>query len=216
VRESVTIYNQEPVSGIDALPGDKDFHGTPLSEFIQDAKISGTPTDVYILAKDGFAVRVSYDETDRINIVYTEENGWSVVAPDMPISAAAKDVAEIVVVSENSEVGLSVTDKDGKTSILGMGGILIAPTRTTLHSEGISEVESGGTVHASEVFTTEKSVRLSDVYEPYKGEPFAIETKDGGKYLTDGNGVFVLNEETIDFRDINGETYENVAGIILR
>jgi hypothetical protein len=194
----------------------KDFKDTILTELIAAAKVSGTPKDVYIVAKDGFAVRVGYDEADQITIVCTKETEWSVVAPDMPISTAAKQIAQIIVVSDGSEVGLSVTDKDGKQSVIGMGSILTAPTVTTLHSEGVSEIESGGSVHSSEVFTTEKSVRLKDVYPEYKGEPFALETGNGDKYLTDGDGVFVLNETTIDFRETGGEIYEDVTGITLR
>jgi hypothetical protein len=122
----------------------------------------------------------------------------------------------VVVVSDGSETGLRIVGKDGAETLIPMGQILTSPLTSELRFEGASEKEENERTFRSSVFTSARSFSLGNLWNGYGGEPFAVVTTDGGKYLTDGSGRFIVNSRTLDYAEGDGQTYETVEYIEIR
>jgi hypothetical protein len=213
----VSFKTAAPVKNDAALPGDRDFEGIALPEFLAGSELSGSPQSVWLISSgDGFSVKIDWDGAEKAYMIFSGANGWSVVAPEHPVSVNAMDIDRILVVCEGSAAGLRVARADGGIDVVPFGAILTSPMLTRFHFEGRAEIGTGADLLASEVYTRELSVSLADVYEGYGGEPFAVVTEDGDKYLTDGGGRFVIYRQAIDYVDSTGDVYENVAEIQMR
>jgi hypothetical protein len=200
----------------DAQPGDRGFEGTDLIEFLGSDVVSGTPREIYFVSRDGFTSMIAYEGASEVYVYFTNEDGWRVAAPRFPISTNAKGLASVVVVADDSKTGLRIVEEDGAEALLPMGRILTSPLTSELHLEGTSEKEDGEQTFRSSVFTSMRSFFLKDLWNGYGGEPFAVVTTDGGKYLTDGSGRFIVNDYTLDYAERNGQTYETVDYIEIR
>jgi hypothetical protein len=200
-----------------ALPGDRDFEGVSLPDFLAGSDISGVPQSVWLISSgDGFSVKIDWEGAEKAYMIFSRVNGWSVVAPEHPVSVNAMDIDRILVVCEGSEAGLRAVRADGGVDVVPFGAILTSPMLTQFHFEGKAETAAGAGLLASEVYTRELSVSLADVYEGYGGEPFVVTTESGEKYLTDGGGRFVIERQVIDYADDTGDVYENVVEIQIR
>jgi hypothetical protein len=203
-------------AAIDAAPDDDGFTGVPVTELIDKNDISGTPKEVYFFSSDGFVSSVNYKDAGDVYVIFNDDYGWCVTAPKHPVSTGAKSLSKIVIVSENSAFGLRVVGQDGDSTMISYGHILTSSVQTALHLEGSAEKETGGQVYVSKVYTVESSTSLKGLYEPYEREPCVVITADGGKYLTDGTGMFVIKDHTISYVEKNGDRYEGVLEIRLR
>jgi hypothetical protein len=200
-----------------ALPGDLDFEGVPLTDFLSQSAISGTPSAIWLISSgDGFSVKIDWAGAEKAFVIFSETKGWCLVAPDHPISANATDIDRIIVQSEGSTVGLRVQGADGQAETISMSRLLTASMTATFHFEGRAEQESGKNRLASEVYTRRFAVRFADVYEAYGGEGFAIATADGGLYLTNGGGLFEINRQRINYIETTGDVYADVEAVQLR
>ncbi|MDR1796984.1 MAG: hypothetical protein LBR44_05985 [Clostridiales Family XIII bacterium] len=207
-----------PVSSDSARLPDSYAGGMPLSEFVAQAGISGTPEEVYFISSgDGFCASISYESADKVTVYYDTEKGWHLDAPEHPQPVNAMDVDRFIVVSEGSEAGLPVVRADGSTDVVSFGEMLLAPMTAVYHLDGTSEIgsEAGGTQSVS-VYTRRFSVRLADLRPEYEGAPFVVVTGGGGKYLTDGGGRFVVYRQTLTYVEATGDEYEDVTEIQLR
>jgi hypothetical protein len=217
VERSVIRNNGTPVKNDTALPGDRDFEGISLTDFVAEANISGTPRTLYLVSSgDGFTSSVDYADADRIYVVFSATKGWSLVAPDHPPGASGMDIDHIIVVSENSKVGLSVVDQNGDTTLIPMGQLLTMPQRVEFRFDGRSVNEGVEGERAVSLYTRQYSVTLSDVGAKYAGLSFVVVTAGGETYLTDGGGRFVPYRQTIDYVEETGDVYEDVTEIRLR
>jgi hypothetical protein len=215
------IENTQQSTALDALPDDKNFHGMTLSDFLAAASPAGTPLDVYFMSADGFVAKVTYADADEIYVIYNEDKGFCIIAPNHPISAQARELSRFVVVSEDSDVGLNLVKADGSSLLLSKGQMLVSPLRTALRFQGSSEMRNGDQIRSSSVYTKELSARLGDLYGDYEGEPIVVVTKNNDKYLTDGTGYVIIGEQRFDYQESlsNGEagdTYEDIIEIQLR
>jgi hypothetical protein len=217
VRRNVIQNTADPVQNDAALPGDEDFEGVPLTEFIAVAEVSGTPRTLYLISSgDGFVSSIDYEGAERIYVIFSATKGWSLVAPDHPPAASGMDIDRIIVVSEDSEVGLSVVRQDASTTLIPMSRLLTAPQRVELVFDGRSVNEGPGGERAVSLHTWQHAVFLSDIDESYANVPFVVVTAQGDTYLTDGGGRFVLYRQTIDYVETTGDVYEDVVEIQLR
>jgi hypothetical protein len=217
VKHNIIRNSGVPVQNDAALPGDEDFEGIPLTDFIAEAGISGTPQTLYLVSSgDGFASGVDYAGAERIYVVFSATKGWSLVAPDHPPGASGMDIDHIIVVSEGSEVGLPVVNQDGGTTLIPMGKLLMAPQHVEFRFDGRAVNESAGGERAVSLYTRQYSVALADIDEGYAGLPFVVVTASGESYLTDGGGRFVPYRQTIDYIEETGDVYEDVVEIRLR
>jgi hypothetical protein len=161
-------------------------------------------------------VKIDWDGAEKAYMVFSRVNGWSVVAPEHPVSVNAMDIDRILVVCDDSEAGLRVARADGGVDVVPFGAILTSPMITQFHFEGRAEASAGGGALASEVYTRELSASLADVYGAYGGEPFVVVTEDGEKYLTDGSGRFAIYRQAVDYVESTGDVYEDVVEIQIR
>jgi hypothetical protein len=217
VERSVIKNGGTPVGNDAALPGDEDFEGVPLVDFVAEAGVSGTPRTLYLVSSgDGFVSSIDYADAGQVYVVLSSTKGWSLVAPNHPPGASGMDIDHIIVVSEGSEVGLSVVHRDGSTTLISTGQLLTAPQRVEFRFDGRSVNEAADGEHAVSLYTRQYSVALADVDEDYAGLPFVVVTADGGTYLTSGEGRFVPYRQTIDYVEATGDVYEDVVEIRLR
>jgi hypothetical protein len=213
VENYVSYKTGNPVKNDAAMPGDSDFEGVALTDFIADAIVSGEPEDIWLMSSgDGFAVKIAWDGAEKAYIIFSGVNGWSIVAPEHPLSVNAMDIDRVIVVSKGSESGLRVVRKDAGIDIVSFGDILTAPMRLSYHFEGLAETGK----LTSEVYTRELSVSLIEVYEGYDGDGFEVVTKNGERYLSDGDGRFCINRQRIDYIETTGDEYEYVEEIRLK
>jgi hypothetical protein len=212
----VSYKTEAPSKNDDALPGDKDFDGVSLPDFLASSEISGTPVSVWLISSgDGFAVKLAWDGLEDAYIAFSETNGWRCIAPKHPISANAMDIDRILVVSEGSEVGLPLTKPDGSTEVIPFGKILTSPLLTAFHFEGQADQGAGESQLSSEVYTRETTFSLADVYDG-EASGFVVVTANGDKYLTDGQGRFAVFRQTLSYIESTGDEYENVVEVQLR
>jgi hypothetical protein len=237
VQKYVSFKTGTPVKNDSALPGDKDFEGTPLTEFVGKAGLSGTPRELWLMSSgDGFAVKIAWAGAEKAYIKFSGENGWTIAAPEHPISANAQDVDRIIVVADGGSEGLDIVKPDGTREVVTFGKILTSPMLMRYHLEGRADAggngdsdsgngdsgadsqgsDADGGKLSSEVYTRELSVALADVYDDYGGGAFEITTQGGERFLTDGGGRFSVSRQTIDYIETTGDIYENVAQIALR
>jgi len=217
VDRNVIFNTGTPVKNDAALPGDQDFEGTPLTDFISQAGISGTPREIYFQSSgDGFCASAAWEGASEIYVIFSAAKGWCLAAPNHPPAANAIDVDRLIVVSENSERGLAVTRGDGGTEVVSFGEILISPLYSELHADGTSELNAGGDKRSVTLYTRKYAVNLADVRPEYADTPFIVLTENGGKYLSDGTGRFIIYRQTIDYMEATGDLYENVSEIRLR
>jgi hypothetical protein len=217
VGRNVIRNGGTPVANDAALPGDDDFEGVALTEFIAEADISGTPRTLYLVSSgDGFVSSVDYAGAERIYVILSATKGWSLVAPEHPPGASGVDIDHIIVVSENSEVGLRVVQQDGSTTLIPMGQLLIAPQRAEFRFDGRSANEGTGGEYAVSLYTRQYSVALADIDAKYEGVPFVVVTADGATFLTNGEGRFVPYRQKMSYVEVTGDVYENVVEIQLR
>ncbi|MDR2487202.1 MAG: hypothetical protein LBD12_04480, partial [Clostridiales Family XIII bacterium] len=143
VREHVFFQTGTPAKNDQALPGDSDFAGTPLTDFLSSSGISGRPESVYLISSgDGFVVKIPYRGAERAYVVFSREKGWCLIAPEHPVSANATDIDRILVVSKDSDVGLRVVGKDGQSETVSMGRMLTAPMTAEYHLEGRADASA--------------------------------------------------------------------------
>jgi hypothetical protein len=217
VKEYRSIKTADPVSDDKAVPGDGNFEGIPLTEFIGEYNISGTPREVWIMSSgDGFAVKIAWAGAEKAYVIFSKINGWRVVAPEHPVSVNAQDVDRIIVVSDESGSGLMVVKADSSRDVVPFGDMLTSPMTLSYRLEGKADIGEGAESLSSEVYSRELSVTLSDVYEPYTGGAFEITTADGERYLTDGGGRFSVGRQIIDYIETTGDVYEDVTEISFR
>jgi hypothetical protein len=213
VAKYVSMKTGEPVRDDGAQPGDAGFEGEPLTEFVEQAEPSGEPQWLWLVSSgDGFTVKIAWEGADKAYIVFSEQNGWSIVAPEHPVSVNAMDLDRIIVVSEGSKVGLPITRADGSKDVVPFGAVLTSPMQAAFHYEG--RADDGGL--SSEVYTRELTVLLADVYDGYGGGGFEIVTEDGDRYLSNGDGRFRINRQRIDYMEVTGDVYEDVTQIRLK
>jgi hypothetical protein len=122
----------------------------------------------------------------------------------------------MIVVSENSTVGLKIAKTDDDEIILTKGKMLISPLTTSLKLQGSSEMGEGSEKYSSSVYTKELSATLAQLYEDYAGEAIVIQLKSGEKYLSDGEGRIIIGEKRFDYEEITGEVYEDIEFIQIR
>ena len=213
VNKSVTKRNTKPAKNENALPGDSDFEGIALPDFIKESEISGTPKYLYFMSGDGFTVKIDYDGSEKAYMIFSERRGWCIVAPEHPISVNALDLGRIIVVSENSEIGLNIVKSGGDKVIIPMGKILLTPMVIDLKFEGKADIGDGGNTLSSEVYTEQRTLSILDMYEEYNNESFVVVTNAGEKYLTDGNGRFSFYRQKINYIEQSGDEYEDVTEI---
>ncbi|MDR1816262.1 MAG: hypothetical protein LBR00_06310 [Clostridiales Family XIII bacterium] len=212
VGQYVSYKTGTPVKDPAALPGDADFEGVALPEFLAGSEISGEPLAVWLCSSgDGFSVKLDWEGLDRAYMIFSEVNGWQCVAPEHPLSANAQDIDRIFVVSEGSGVGLRVVRLDGGVDVIPFGEILTSPLLASFHYEG--RAENGDL--ASEVYTREASFSLADFYDA-GDSGFEVVTAAGDRYLTDGAGRFAVFRQTFSYFETTGDEYEDVTEIRLR
>jgi hypothetical protein len=217
VIEYRSLKTATPVKNDEAHPGDDDFEGVPLTEFIGEGRVSGSPREIWIMSSgDGFAVKIAWEGAEKAYVAFSGMNGWSIVAPEHPVSANAQDVDRIIVVSDDSKSGLRVVREDGSRDVVSFGVMLTSPMRLSYHLDGKADAGEGEGLLSSEVYSRETSFALADVYEPYTSGAFEVTTADGDRYLTDGGGRFSVHRQVIDYIEATGDVYENVAGISFR
>lgn len=174
---------------------------TTVDKLIQDS--DGTPKEIFFIAHDGFTAKVSAADASNCTLLYDAENGWYIDAPNFPPSTSAKDLAMIVVLADDSQTGILIDNER-----LSLGEILTSPLTYFPISEGTSETET----HKSEVFTREKGF----MPEKLDGKSLVLYTSNGEKFLIGESGYFVVNTEQIDFREANGEYYEDIEKVETR
>ena len=217
VEKNITMNNGTPATDDTAMPGDEDFEGISITEFIAEANVSGKPKTIYLFSSgDGFISSIDYEGAEDVYIYFSKVKGWSTVAPKHPPAASGMDIDRIVIVSENSEVGLHVINQSGELNIIPMGKLLMSPQYTEFHLDGTTTNESSGAARAVSLYTRQYSLRLSDVDENYSDVPFVVVTKSGDTYLTEGTGRFILYRQKINYKENTGDIYEDVAEIRLR
>jgi hypothetical protein len=217
VERSIIRNTGVPVKNDAALPDDEDFEGTPLADFIAEAGISGTPQTIYFASSgDGFVSSIDYADAERVYVIFSAWKGWCIVAPDHPPGASGVDIDHIIIVSEGSKVGLSVIDRDGDATLIPMGRLLTVPQRVEFRFDGRSINDDGDGERAVALYTRQYSIALADIDEGYRGVPFVVVTRDGQTYLTNGEGRFILNRQTISYVETTGDIYEGVVEIRLR
>ncbi|MDR1043147.1 MAG: hypothetical protein LBL54_04500 [Clostridiales Family XIII bacterium] len=217
VKEYRSFKTADPVADDKAMPGDGNFEGIPLTEFIGEGTISGAPKELWILSSgDGFAVKIAWAGAEKAYVIFSDVNGWSIVAPEHPVSVNAQDVDRIIVVSDDSSAGLKIVRADGSRDVVPFGRMLTSPALLSYHLEGKADIGEGADMLSSEVYSRELSVALADVYEPYTNGAFEITTSDGERYLTNGEGRFAVSKQVIDYREATGDIYENITEISLR
>jgi hypothetical protein len=211
------IDNTQENTDFDVAPGGKDFHGTTLREFLAEAKPVGAPKEVYMMSADGFVACVNYEDADEIYVFYNDKKGFCISAPKLPVSASAQELSRMVVVSDDSTVGLKIVEADGGTIILTKGKMLISPLTTSLKLQGSSEMGADeGEKYSSSVYTKELSATLGQLYEEYANEAIIIQLKSGEKYLSDGSGRIIIGEKRFDYEELTGEIYEDIEFIQIR
>ncbi|MDR0596700.1 MAG: metallophosphoesterase [Clostridiales Family XIII bacterium] len=232
VLKYVSFKTGTPTANDSAMPGDKGFEGTPLTEFVGQAGLSGTPRELWIMSSgDGFAVKLAWAGAEKAFVKFSGTNGWTIVAPEHPISANAQDIDRIIVVSECGRTGLNIVKPDGTREVVPFGKLLTSPMLLNYHLEGKADTggsaddsqgggaasdSAGGGKLSSEVYTRELSVALADVYDGYGGASFEITTGSGERFLTDGKGRFSVKRQTISYIETTGDIYENVSQISFR
>ena len=217
VEKNVTFNSGTPVKNDSAMLGEKDFEGTPITEFIAEAGISGNPQTIYMFSSgDGFVSSIDYKGAEDVYIYFSELKGWSTVAPNHPPAASGMDIDRIVLVSENSEVGLHIVDQNGNKSTVSMGEMYMKPQTATFNLDGTTEKDSDGKSRSVSLYTRQYSLSLSEIDKTYAGVGFVVATKSGDKYLTDGAGDFILYRQKINYREATGDIYEDVEEIQIR
>lgn len=217
VKNNISMRIGQAVKNDAARPGDADFEGVALPDFLSGSAISGTPSAIWLISSgDGFAVKIDWAGAERVFVVFSEKKGWCVIAPDHPISANAMDIDRIIVQSEGSAVGLRIQGADGRDETIPMSRLLTASMTADFHFEGRAEQKSREGNLTSEVYTRRFAVRFADVYAAYSGGGFAVATADGGLYLTNGAGLFEINRQRIDYIETTGDVYADVKTVQLR
>ena len=81
--------------------------GVTLEEAIAKAQPRAAEFDVFLIGNDGMIARLSGDELDGCEVVYSKENAWEIKSELHPPSARVKDLARIAVVgvSEDARAG---------------------------------------------------------------------------------------------------------------
>jgi len=75
----------------------------PLVEAVALSQPRAEAFDVYLMGNDGLISRISGDELDGCELVWSQENAWEVKADLHPPSARVKNLARIAVVSASEE-----------------------------------------------------------------------------------------------------------------
>ena len=78
--------------------------GMALEKAIAQAKPRAAEFDVLLMGNDGMVARISGDELDGCEVVYSKENPWEIKSELHPPSARVKDLARIAVVSVKEDV----------------------------------------------------------------------------------------------------------------
>jgi len=129
-----------------AKPGDTDFEGVALNDFLADSKPSGVIGSVWLIASgDGYAAQINGKDLDKAYMIFSAVTGWTIVAPDFPPSAQVKDIDRIVVCSKwdsANTVGLTVVTKEGQKSLISMWQLALMPN--AYENEGEATNENSG------------------------------------------------------------------------
>jgi len=231
VREYRSFNTGVPVKNDEALPGDEDFEGVLLRDFLADSEPTRDDYTVDLISSgDGF--RVKLFSVDNVYIIFSDISGWTVIAPDHPVSANAKDINRIIVfagdnsITDESDPGLKLSLDNGDFEIIPLGYLLVmAKGIYTDWEEEVGSVSSDSVV-VSTIKTSfrlqdiEKNIRSDTLTENKIDETIEVITADGKRYLTDSDMVeFVIYRQKIsciDYYQERPEVYEDVVEVRLK
>ena len=82
----------------------------PLKNVISISHPRADEFDVYLVGNDGMIARVSGEELDGCEVVYSKENAWEIKSELHPRSVRVKDLAAIAVVPQGDAAGQLLVD----------------------------------------------------------------------------------------------------------
>ena len=121
--------------------------GMSLEEAVARAKPRAEKFDVLLMGYDGMIARVSGEELDGCELVYSRENLWEIKSEPHPPSARVKGLARIAIVGEGEPVGQLLLDdalyllKEEGTSRKNGRGVTVYTTRLRVPAAPVERID---------------------------------------------------------------------------
>ena len=189
------------------------FDAVPLTEVLKEAAPLGETKKIYFAAHDGFSSAVKAGDSDKCYLSYAKEKGWFVIAPKHPVSTNAKDLEEIILVSDGSDGGLTLIAANGEKQQFTLGQLLTGPITSYPNFEGKAAAKSDGLVYESEIYTRSSGFSLNQLAgrKDTKDTVYLLLTSaDGKEYFMQDSGHFLIEGTGLQYVDANGEHYHDI------
>jgi len=201
-----------------SLQGNK-YKAVKLAEIINRAQPVANAKQLYLVGLDGFTSAIKVDDIDDCYISFSAKNGWEAVNLKHPISSNAKQIKEIVVVSDGStrDFAFNVIDPDKKLVQITPGQLLARPLTEFPYPEGKAVIQNDGKEYESQVFTKRRVFKLSDLTPVNEGDSFLVLDEKGEYRLVDNGGYFEVSDNHINYLQPDTRSIlEKVKGVIVR
>lgn len=196
---------------------DKNLEAVVVSEFIEQLSPVYINYQLYLIANDGFMIKLEKEDLNDTYLAYSDSDGWVFISDKHPVNSRIKDISEIEIVGiknePNYDFGLNIIE--GQNTFNYSIGELFQKNYSILPvSDGVSSKEYEGEDYSVEVLQNKKVIKVEDLVEGYINTLLLMDGSGEYEYLTSLDGVIELRQNTVNYILPNKhKTYVDLKGI---
>ncbi len=195
--------------------------GIDIGEFINSNKKDNSEYDMYIVANDGFMVKLNGNTIDDTYICYTEDNGWCYISDKHPVNSSVKSIKEITVVnkqvgnstiiSENSSEGFNIIT-DETNNYYTKGELILKLNEEIVVHDGVSVLED----MKIDVMKQKKGIKISNLINEEISSYTVVGSDGSMKYQKADDGYIFLEDNKINYMNLEHKSIvRDCYGIIV-
>ncbi len=196
-------------------------YGIDIGEFINSNKEDNREYDMYIVASDGFMVKLDGNTIADTHIYYTEDNGWCYISDKHPVNSRVKSIKEITVVnkseeglatiSENSSEGFNII-VDETNNYYTKGELILKLNEEITVHDGVSVLDD----MEIDVMKQKKGIKISNLIKE-EIRAYTVVGGDGSMtYHKATDGYIFLEDSKINYMNLeHNSIVRDCYGIIV-
>lgn len=209
-KEIEILGKADNIEWIEIEKDNEKYKAFNLQKFVELIDYDSNEYHFLFISTDGMKIKTD-SGYDKINI-FINSDGWNIFAPDFPPTINLRDLKEIVLIKNK-------TDLTSSTNIITQKADLLAFSPGKMHLENLTAlnykdgVSSKNNTYTIEAYKEKLVLPLSDKLSPSNN---LLMTYDGGHYYIGNQGFLELKGNRINYIEpASRKIYFNIAGILI-